>query len=502
MKNTSSILLFNPNWRELEKIGRMSKMDSGLPLELLYIAGQLKKLNIKFKILDLWLLNKRIEDYSKEISKAEIIVINTAPSYLYWRDGTIDCTLPRKTILKIKKINPKIKTIVIGPHGTVLPESLISRKADYIVRGEPDIVVAKLIKNILARKDKDMPGVGKWKGQAFHISKDYAFVKNLNSLETPYEDFNLEIYQLPKYPKQTSKKITTSYYEASRGCPFNCIFCFREGFRGKLRLKSINKIDKELKKLKEIGIEYIYFIDECLGFDNLWFKKLLKILKKYKFEWGCQTRPHLWNKERIIEASESGCISMELGIESINKQVSRALNKEMVDLNKLRENIKTMISARITPGLSFIVGSPFETKKTIKESIDFVLEFPSDKIMIGCHIMLPYPKTKLWNIGLKDGLPLKSWPDVKRYAGIIHNDFKNPEQVNLEAKRFLSYIRIKKIKNQMNENLSNLEIMRLMMNLATLFGSYIIISFPKTSSFLEKTLNLFRNKTFVTDDYL
>lgn len=495
------ILLLNPNWRHLEKVGRMSKITSGIPLELLYIAGSLKKLKFDFKVIDLWGLNKNLQDFKQEVSDAAIIAINTAPSYLYWRDGTIDCELPKKIIHEVKAINPEIKILVIGPHGTVLPESIVSEDIDYIIRGEPDIITAKLIKTIIKDKKAELKGVCEWKGEKFYMSEDYAIVKNLDELDAPYEILDLKNYSIPEYPKKDKKKIT-AYYEASRGCPFDCIFCFREGFRGKLRFKSIKKISADLKKLKKLGVGYIYFIDECFGFDMPWFKKLLGILKECKIEWGCQTRPHLWNKKRIIGAAESGCVLMEMGIESANRKILHALNKELTDLSIVRENVSTMISSGITPGLSFIVGSPYETKETIKEIKDFLLQFPADKVLIGCHIMLPYPKTKLWNIGLKDGVPLHSWPDVRRYAGVIHNDFKEPEEVNLEVKRLLSYLRIKKAASRMGADLKKMALADFMKNFVIFAASTIIVALPQATPLFEKTMNLFKSGKFATNEYL
>ena len=163
------ILLLNPNWRYMEKVGRMSKMASGAPLELLYIAGSLQKLKIDFELMDLWSLDKKVQDYNAEILSAKIIVINTAPSYVYWRDGTIDCNLPKKIIKEVKGINPNAKIILIGPHGTVLPESIASRDTDYLIRGEPDLTVAKLIESIIQGRKINLPGVCYWKGFKFFI---------------------------------------------------------------------------------------------------------------------------------------------------------------------------------------------------------------------------------------------------------------------------------------------------------------------------------------------
>ncbi len=498
----SKVLLLNPNWKELEKVGRMSKMTSGIPLELLYIAGGLNKLKISFEIIDLWGLDKKLQDYKEKISEADVVVVNTAPSYLYWRDGTIDCNLPKRIAREIKGINQGIKTIIIGPHGTVLPESIASKEVDYVVRGEPDLITPELINLIIASKPVRLDGVCQWEGLKFYKSAKYAVVDNLDDIETPYEILDLKNYLIPQHPKETNKGIVTAYYEASRGCPFNCIFCFREGFRGRLRFKSIGKISKELQKLKELGVQYIYFIDECFGFDDNWFRDVLRLLKRYGLEWGCQTRPHLWNRKRLEEVAKSGCVLMELGIESVNKRILQTLKKESTDVDKLKENIETMISLGICPGLSFIIGSPYETKSTIREMRDYILQFPLEKIRFGCHIMLPYPNTELWNLGIKDGLPLKSWQDINQYAGVIHNDFKNPREVNLEVKRLLSHLRIKKAKSRIKESINRLAFKELLKNMGILAGSMVIATIPQTAPLLEKTINLFRTGKFVTNDYL
>src|SRR3989338_10241222 len=154
----SGCVLLNINWRNLAEIGRMDKYAPVIPLDLMYVSSALDEKGIVNKIVDLWGMNKQVSDVRDEIEKAEFIVLNTAPTYIFWRDGTIDANLPKEELKKIRGINPNARLIVIGPHGTVTPETFEIEGVDYILRGGPDLAAAELIEGIIKNGQIKIPG--------------------------------------------------------------------------------------------------------------------------------------------------------------------------------------------------------------------------------------------------------------------------------------------------------------------------------------------------------
>ena len=391
-------LIINPNWRDAKELGRMcSAKTPTFPIELFYISDDLMRNGIENKLLDLWAENKHLEDYKEDLKNTDFIVLDTAPSYCYWRDGTIDVELPKKMIEKIKAMS-NAKIIVIGPHGTIYPEIF---KDVIVIRGEPEFAISKLIKT--------------GKNENVHI------IENLDDLPTLTFSQNVDFsnYFVTEFPEKN--KNFALFYEASRGCPFQCIFCFREGFRSKFRKKSLKRVEEEVKKMKEIGVRYIYLIDECFGIDKNWASDIAKIFKDLNINWGFQTRPDILTFTWIDELSQSNCKYIYIGLEAVNREIAKKLGKGVENLKEFKKILDYMVKRNITPFLSMIIGSPRETRETIKEMEIFLTNLDV-KIFSDVYILLPYPNTKIWKMDIKEGKSLKSWKDVKRYAGIIGNN--------------------------------------------------------------------------------
>jgi len=400
-------LIINPNWREAKEVGRMcSVKNPSLPIELLYISDDLKRNGIENELLDLWAENKKIEAYKEKILNSDFIVLTTAPSYPYWRDGTLNADLPKKIIKKIRNISKETKIILIGPHSIIEKFSDV----DFVVKGEPELVISKIIK----KEDVD-------------IDNDYT-VANLDDL--PCLTFS-QVRDLTKYDINPSdSEALKSYegpsifYEASRGCIYNCIFCFRKGFRDKFRKKSLVRIEKEIKMLKERGVKFVFLIDECFGIDNHWAFDVGKIIKRNNIQWGCQFRSDMISEDWIDSLVDNNCKSVYVGLESVNREIAKILGKSFDDLDAFKKNLDYMVGKGLKVFLSCIIGSPNETKGTIKELKDFLLGLPLDKISADAYTLLPYPNTHIWQMGINEGKNLKSWSDVKKYAGTIGNSLR------------------------------------------------------------------------------
>jgi len=422
-------LIINPNWKEAKEVGRMCSVKTpSLPIELLYISDDLNKNGIENELLDLWAENKKIQDYKEKILNSDFIILTTAPSYNYWKDGTLNADLPKEIIKKIKIISKETKIILLGPH------SIIENFADvdFVVKGEPELVISKII------KDEDV-----------NINK-YHTVANLDDLPcltfSQINDFNKynissDASEMPKFSEEPAV-----LYETSRGCVFNCIFCFRKGFRDKFRKKSLERIEKEIKILKERGVKFVFLIDECFGIDKRWAFNVGKIIKKNNIQWGCQFRPEMISKDWIDYLVDNNCKSVYIGLESVNREIAKILGKSFDDLGVFKKSLDYMVGKGLKVFLSCIIGSPNETKETIKELKDFLLGLPLGKISADVYALIPYPNTKLWQIGVNEGKNLKSWKDVKKFAGVIGNSL-NQSYVKRQERIINLHIRKKQNRN-------------------------------------------------------
>ena len=142
------VILINPNWRSCgvsDSVRYFPWNHPVAPLELLYIKGCLEKKGISVRILDLWMMDSDIKWHHEAFKDCLYVVITTAPTYLFWRDGATEVREIPHIIREIKAINSRIKSILIGPQGSSVPWMVKKDGVDFVIRGEPDLVVADFI---------------------------------------------------------------------------------------------------------------------------------------------------------------------------------------------------------------------------------------------------------------------------------------------------------------------------------------------------------------------
>jgi hypothetical protein len=115
--------------------------------------------------------------------------------------------------------------------------------------------------------------------------------------------------------------------ETTRGCSFDCAYCFRAGFRRSPRAKPLPAVAAELDQLAALGVTYVYLIDETFGLPRPHAEAVMTLLNERGINFGIQTRPDIWQPERVEALGEHGCVYVELGTESLDPDGVAALGK-------------------------------------------------------------------------------------------------------------------------------------------------------------------------------
>lgn len=331
------IIFVIPNWKRHDiKYTTVSlHIPNSMPLEFLYVQTMLKE-SIDTEIIDANLLDIDFEELRERIiaSHAEVMVFNTTINYILWRCPPVDFEIP-KQLMKICK-DLSIRTIAIGPHSSVDPEEVYRELGvDYLISGEPEIALADFLNSELKNTSiKGLYGKG--------IDNGIASEVDITKLALPdFKNINLLDYDIHAWSKNTisnlkKEGVRGTILEYSRGCIFHCPYCFRKNFRNNYRKKHISQIEKEIQKIKSMGIKYIYFIDEIFNIDNKEWRSLLRILKREKILFGCQARPDTMTYEMIDRMKDAGCVYVEYGVESFSKDVLKTLNKNLDKQRLLR----------------------------------------------------------------------------------------------------------------------------------------------------------------------
>ena len=267
---------------------------------------------------------------------------------------------------------------------------------DYVFCGEAENRIVEFFDKILNKED-----ISNIKGIAYRKNKKYAFtgapelVIDLESL--PYADRS--ILDFDSY-------MTPMTLVTSRGCPYNCCYCWKSIHGNKWRGRSPENVIKEIEYLiKNYEKPFnksnrtIAISDDNFNLDLNRIKDILKeiIRKKLNVKIAISNGFHVKtiDLELLQLLKKSGCDELWFGMESGNEEIltnlGKGINKDMI-----RRAVKLAKEAGFkTVGGNFILGLPGETKKTAMDTINFAKELKLDLVRFNHLIILP--NTRLWN---------------------------------------------------------------------------------------------------------
>ena len=353
------------------------------PEASLALAGELKRINISSKIIDLRLIKKEAIDIKAPLFFGFTIYSNESIKY------ALDLAV------RLRKDFPETPMAWGGPHVHMLPEQTVEHElVDIACYGEGEASVRELAHQLVNQK-KDfhkIPGiVFKENGQVRRTALEG--YKNLDELEFyPYELLDINLY------KKTT--CTHFYYQTSRGCIHRCRFC-NYNYQSRWRGKSSQKVADELTWIKERFNPYEFYISDCNFFSGK--KRAMEIIFEFKrlnIRWTAFCRFDdlaSFSDDELQLMKESGCLKLNLGGESGSDMILEYLNKGINSM-QIIDGIRRCNRYGIMADVSFIAGVPKETEEELNETIDIILKIYKmhpDNMVNGLFYYQPYPNTPL-----------------------------------------------------------------------------------------------------------
>ncbi len=334
----------------------------------------------------------------------------------------------------IKKRNPHVKTIIGGAHITALPKQTLEEfpTFDIGVFGEGEETLLELCQALY--HNKSLLGI---KGVVYRDGEN--IVKNP---ERP-RILDQESIPLPAWDLMPPSEMY--YTQTVRGCPFNCVFCLNHN--GKVaRKRSVDSVIEEMEYLIARGAKRISFGDELFSVDMKRTSNLMDKIIEHKIgervKWDIQTHVAYVNDELLAKMKKANIYRCEMGVETGDEQalkrMGKAINREMI--------LKAFELARkhkITTGSFLLIGQPYETHKTIWETIKIGIKVNPTEPIIGT--MVPYPGTEVAKMAAtgEGGYKIIS-TDWDNYAKQINGalEFTNISKRTLEFYQALGYVLI------------------------------------------------------------
>lgn len=375
------------------------------PFFMAYSAALLEKNGFEIKIIDSVALGLDMGEFIKE-------AVNFKPHLIFQEisANSLDWDTKAAELLKERDM-PLLVWGGLFVHDDVIGNPSFSPFIDFFIQGEFEITLLELAKalknkesteNILGLKTK-IQGKWQWAGP-----------------RTPIED--IEILPWPEREKMPMEK----YHDcpggipepslqvwASRGCPYNCLFCawpqIMYGSR-QHRPRDLDSIIDEINYcVNRWDFKSVYFDDDTF---NIGKERMLEFCQKWvekgpKIPWAIMARGDIMDKEILEAMAQAGLFAIKYGVESANQGILKNSGKAL-NMKKLVKNIKLTKALGIKVHLTFMFGLPGETERSIKKTVALALYLDPDSLQMS--MATPFIGSEFHSLLKKEGWLINDMP--------------------------------------------------------------------------------------------
>ena len=289
-----------------------------------------------------------------------------------------------------------VPLVIGGPHATTLPErTLRDPHFDFLVYGEGEETWRELLRALAAGDARYERIAGLWWKQDGHIVRnaERPLIPDLDALPFPARHL-MEIDQYPLYAPNGERMLTVL---SSRGCPYNCSFCFKGIVGRTYRQRSPANIVAELRQIVEqYGVRHVYFIDDLFTINVRRLDALMDafLAEGLDIRWQCLARVDRVQPAILEKMHRAGCREIHFGVESGNLDILAATAKH-IKLDQVEQAVGWTEAAGIAAKGYFMLGLPGDTEATMQQTIEFAAGLPLTEAMFS--IATPFPGTRLWD---------------------------------------------------------------------------------------------------------
>ena len=320
-------------------------------LALYYLRNVISDLDYAAEIIEITL--KQTQSEALEIickAKPDVLCL----SVYIWNIDYFTYLIP-----DLRKLLPEIVIVAGGPEVSHNQVSADKIKPDYLIRGYGEKSFRQLAEAGFTGPERVIKGI-----------------------RTP-------LSELPFPYKETDKSLLKDkmlYYEASRGCAYNCIYCL-SAMDEKMDWLPVERTCIEINMLLAFQPRVVKFVDRSFNQNKEWARAIwqyvigLETSAPFHFE----VYPDLLEETdiEILAKAPKGRIQLETGIQTVHPETLKTINRSS-DWNKVKPVMSSLKSqTRVSNHADLIVGLPGEGKQHIIESVNAVLKTIPTELQLG-----------------------------------------------------------------------------------------------------------------------
>ena len=365
---------------------------AGHEAEIMHLCEKLEPLPTREEFLT------RVENYAPDI--IGFSVVSTQWNY----------TLQLAEWLRSRM--PQTPLVCGGPHATMVPEQILETGLiDYVFTGESE----KAFLEFIERKEQgrnlaDVRNLGMMtdEGPVINPVRPLPDVKSL-----PAKD-----YELFDFQNVIDRKNGWVGLMSSRGCPFNCTYCFNHKMVKKYR-EDLNCSFKELNYIRyenisdmidEIdyllnnytNIKMFIFDDDLFTYDKSFVREFCEAYKT-RFDIPFVVNGHVafFDDERAQALSEAGCRIVKFGVESGSSRIRDNVMQRHMSNEQIKEAIRSVHRYNMHSSTFIMIGLPYEDQTDVTATIDLLADAQPGRFRWS--FFYPFPGTEAHRMSVEGG---------------------------------------------------------------------------------------------------
>lgn len=296
-----------------------------------------------------------------------------------------------------------------GIHASLFPDQVLDEPSiDIVVRKEGEETFPELVRALLGEGELGvLPGISYCADGEIHHNPDRDFTDMDSLEEVPYD----LVGQDPSFITLGRK---TLYFETSRGCFSKCAYCYNAEFhkrswRGQSANKVLDRFDELKSRYPDIG--HLSLVDDNYFGDPYRVKEITEGLIEriapytYQVQGAHIGMIHKMHTDELALLKRSGCVRLDMGVESASTSVLKAMHKQITSEQVLEINRK-LLKVGITPWYNFMIGFPGESPEDVTASCRLVMRIMDenrDSLISPMYRVVPYPGTELYETAARMG---------------------------------------------------------------------------------------------------
>ncbi|MFP4495527.1 MAG: magnesium-protoporphyrin IX monomethyl ester anaerobic oxidative cyclase [Halochromatium sp.] len=378
------ILFVHPNY----SAGAADIAGNWSPAWVAYLAGYLKQGGYTdYQFVDALVDNLDEEQLRVAIreSNADIVATTAMTPMIY----------TAQRLLQIAKEEcPNAITVLGGIHPTFMYQQVFGEAPwiDAIVRGEGEAVTLNLVRAI---------DEGRWPAERERIKGIAYLDENDKVVATPVEPSIKDVDSIwPDWGILEWKKyiyiplgVPVATPNMARGCPFTCSFCSQWKFWRDYRVRDPKRMVDEIEELVKVhGVGFFILADEEPQINRNKFIEFCQELidRDLGIHWGINTRVTdvMRDEELLPFYRKAGLVHVSLGTEAAAQlNLDRFVKETTIEQNK--RAVRLLQENGIVTEAQFIVGLENETRETLEETYQMVMDWGAD--MANWSMYTPWP---------------------------------------------------------------------------------------------------------------